>query len=140
MQPPPPLMSLPAQLPPPSAPAATASFSATASAAASSSSIVTMNNMNTLASVRTTTETTTTTSNRVEGTLFTGSVVDWRGTYGFVTCNLIPRKVFLHSSVIEGWDSGSEKPMDLPVGSSVKFRVEYDVFKGYRASEAELFV
>lgn len=134
--PPPPLMSLPAALP------AGASLS-TASAAASSSSVVTMNNLNTFggsSSVRTTTETTTTTSNRVEGTLFTGCVVDWRGTYGFVTCNHIPRKVFLHSSVIEGWESGSEKPLDLPVGSSVKFRVEYDVFKGYRASEAELFV
>jgi len=132
---PPPLMSVQPTL---SSVSAAPSLTATASAAASSSVVTNLNTFG--SSVRTTTETTTTTSNRVEGTLFTGCVVDWRGTYGFVTCNHIPRKVFLHSSVIEGWDSGSEKPLDLPVGSSVKFRVEYDVFKGYRASEAELFV
>jgi len=111
-------------------------FSATAAAATS----VTVNNLNAASSVRTTTATTTTTTSNhhVEGSLFTGCVTDWRGSYGFVSCNHIPRKIFLHSSVIEGWDI--DNPQDLPIGSSVKFRVEYDAVRGYRASEAELFI
>ena len=67
---------------------------------------------------------------------FTGCVVDWRGTYGFVSCHHLPRKVFLHHSVIEGWDPEKE----MPLGSSLKFTVEYDpVRSSYKALEAQLF-
>ena len=68
-------------------------------------------------------------------TRYAGCVTEWRGSYGFVSCYHLPSKVFLHSSDIRGWKSGQ----DLPVGSSVNFKVHNDVSKGFRAINATLY-
>lgn len=72
----------------------------------------------------------------VIGARYTGCVVDWRGNYGFLTCNFIPTRIFLHASNILGEGGVSE----LPLGTSVNFRLLYDDTKGYQAEEAKLFI
>jgi len=68
---------------------------------------------------------------------YNGCVVEWRGTYGFVSCNFIPTRVFLHSSEIrDGWSSTDQ---DLPVGTSVNFAIAHDPAKGYKAVSAQLY-
>lgn len=62
------------------------------------------------------------------GQRYTGCVVDWRGSYGFLSCTLIPEKVFLHSSQILG-----NAFMNLdgdPIGISVNFELAKDPEKG----------
>jgi len=110
-----------------------ASMSATT---ATTTSSVTLNANLAAMGVRTSTVNNAASGTQTEATRFTGCVVDWRGTYGFVSCHHLPRKVFLHHSVIEGWDPEKE----MPLGSSLKFTVEYDpVRSSYKALEAQLF-
>lgn len=70
------------------------------------------------------------------GKRYTGCVVDWRQTYGFLSCTLIPGKIFLHSQSMTGASTS-----DLPIGISVNFELGVEASSGrFRAVRAKVFM
>lgn len=70
------------------------------------------------------------------GKRYTGCVTDWRQTYGFLSCILIPGQIFLHSQNLTCTSSS-----DLPVGSSVNFELCSDKATGrFRAIRAKAYM
>ena len=74
------------------------------------------------------------------GRRYTGCVVEWRGSFGFLNCVLIPERVFLHSSDL----NGSGFPQFLPANPtdvSVNFELGIDKEKGkFRATKAIAYI
>ena len=74
------------------------------------------------------------------GRRYTGCISDWRGTFGFLTCVLIPERIFFHFTALNDGCYMQTLPAD-PTGVSINFELGYDKAKnGFRAYNAVAYL